>query len=231
MKKQSIRWWIVLGVLFGVYSIISFALPFQKNAVFIISYLFTLVALGTQIYVVRTAFYQGESIKSSFYGFPIARIGAMYLAAQIVLSLIFMALATVVPMWVPLVIYTVLLGVSAIGFITTDAARDEVVKQDVKLIKNVSMMRGLQATVSGLAVQCENDTLRKAVWNLSESLRYSDPVSGNALAEVESVLEDYVNQLRQAILEQNYEQAIALCRSTETVLADRNRLCKLNKGQ
>ena len=231
MKKKSIRWWIVLGVLFVIYSTISFALPFRKNAVFVVSFLFTIMAIGIQIFVIRSAFYHGETVKSSFYGFPIARVGARYLVAQIILSLIFMALATVVPMWLPLVIYTVMFGAAVIGLVSTDAARDEIVQQDVKLVKNVSVMRGLQATVSTLPVHCEDDVLRKALLHLSESFRYSDPVSGESLMEVEIVLQDCMAQLKQAVMEKKHEQALTLCGRVEAVLADRNRLCKLNKGQ
>ena len=133
MKKNAIRWWVVLGVVLVVYNVLAFALPFPKTAVFAVSYLFTTIAILAQIYVIRTAFYRGEGVKSKFYGFPIAKLGVIYLAVQLIAGLVFMALGLIVPVWLPLALYVVLLGVAAAGFVAADAARDEVVRQEVKL--------------------------------------------------------------------------------------------------
>ena len=109
MNKNAIRWWVVLGVVLVVYNVLAFALPFPKKAVFAVSYLFTMIAILAQIYVIRTAFYRGEGVKSKFYGFPIAKLGVIYLAVQLIAGLVFMALGLIVPVWLPLALYVVLL--------------------------------------------------------------------------------------------------------------------------
>ena len=126
MKKNTIRWWVLLGVVLVVYNVLAFALPFPKTAVFAVSYLFSMIAILAQIYVIRTAFYRGEGVKSKFYGFPIAKVGVIYLAIQLIGGLVFMALGLAVPVWLPLVLYVVLLGIAVAGFVAVDAARDEV---------------------------------------------------------------------------------------------------------
>ena len=55
-----------------------------------------------------------------------AKIGAMYPAAQLVLVFMALGFAVTVPVWLPLVLYTVLLWVSAVGLVAADAIRDEV---------------------------------------------------------------------------------------------------------
>lgn len=225
MSKNTARWWAVLAVLLVVYSVVAFVLPFAKDTVFILSYVFTLVALGAQIYVIRTAFYQGEGVKSKFYGFPIAKVGTIYLIAQMVLSLVFMALGNKVPVWLPVVIYVVMLGAAALGFIAADVARDEVVRQDAKVKKDVSIMRDLQATVNALVGQCDVAELKK----FAENLRYSDPVSNEALLNVEAELTVCVNQVQQAVTDKNAEEIAAVCQKAEIVLAKRNLLCKQSK--
>ena len=104
MKKNTIRWWVLLGVVLVVYNVLAFALPFPKTAVFAVSYLFSMIAILAQIYVIRTAFYRGEGVKSKFYGFPIAKVGVIYLAIQLIGGLVFMALGLAVPVWLPLVL-------------------------------------------------------------------------------------------------------------------------------
>ena len=104
MKKNAIRWWIVLGVVLVVYHVLVFALPFPKTSVFVVSYLFSLAAILAQIYVIRTAFYQGEGVKSKFYGFPIAKLGVVYLVLQLILGFVFMALGLISPIGLLLVL-------------------------------------------------------------------------------------------------------------------------------
>ncbi len=227
--KNKVRTWIVLAIVFVVYNVIVFALPFAHTGVFWMSYAFSVVAIAAQVYVMQVAFMKEEGVKSKFYGFPLAYVGVIYLAAQLVLGLIMMALATKIPMWIPVILYVVLLGAAAVGFIAADAMRDEVERQDVQLKKDVSLMRGLQAKVGSLAATCGAD-VREDVAKLAEALRYSDPVSHETLAEIEAELSANVNELQVAVTAGDNAAVRALCRKAGATLAERNRLCKLNKG-
>lgn len=233
MKRSIIRRWVILAATLVVYNVIVFAVPFPKNAVFFLSWLFTLAAIGVQVYVVRTAFYQGEGAKSKLYGWPIAKIGVMYLVAQLVLGLVFMALgfAVTVPVWLPLVLYVALLGVSVTGFVAADATRDEIVRQDVKLKKDVSCMRSLQSKAMAILGQTEAGPVRDAAEKFSEALRFSDPVSGESLREIESELSRCVDEIQQAVTDGGSAGAIALLERANALLLERNRLCKLNKSE
>lgn len=231
MKKNVMRWWAVLAVVLVVYNVIIFAVPFAKTAVFFVSWLFTLAAIAAQVYVIRTAFYQGEGVKSKFYGFPIAKIGVLYLAVQLILGLVFMALRSLlpVPLWIPLVLYILLLGAAVIGLVAADAARDEVVRQEVKLVKDTARMRTMQARIQAIAGENTDPAAADALRSLAEAFRFSDPVSGEALAESEERLSALLAQLRQAVDARETETILRLCRQTEAQLAQRNQLCKLNK--
>ena len=92
-NKNTLRWWILLALLLVVYNVLAFAIPFKHTGVFALSYAFTMIAILAQAYVIRSAFYRGEGVRSKFYGFPIAVVGAAYLAVQLVLGFIFMARA------------------------------------------------------------------------------------------------------------------------------------------
>lgn len=231
MKKNAIRWWVVLGVVLVVYNVLAFALPFPKTAVFAVSYLFTTIAILAQIYVIRTAFYRGEGVKSKFYGFPIAKLGVIYLAVQLIAGLVFMALGLIVPVWLPLALYVVLLGVAAAGFVAADAARDEVVRQEVKLEKDVSRMREFQAKGRALVALNQVSEAARPLEKLAENLRFSDPVSSEALTEIEDQLAECLAQLQEAVSAQKTEQILSVCQEAEHILAERNQLCKLSKAK
>ena len=229
MKKSPVRWWIVLAAVLVVYNVIVFAIPFPKTPVFFVSWLFTLVAIAAQAYVIHTAF-GGEGTRSKFYGFPIARIGVMYLGAQLVLGLAFMALGAAVSLWIPLVLYVVLLGAAAVGFVATDAARDEVVRQDAKLVKDVSRMRAMQSKVAPMIGRVKGVEAAAALKNFAEDLRFSDPVSSGDLQDVEADLAACIDDLQAAVAAGDDVRTLALCRKAGGILAERNRLCRLNKS-
>ena len=228
MSKNKLRFYVVLAILFVVLSVIAFVLPFQKTATFWLSYAFAVIAIAVQIYAYPKAF-DGPTVKSKFYGFPLARVSTIYLIAQLVLSLIFMVVSKWVPAWIPVVLFALLLGAAAIGFIAAEGVRDEVERQDVAHKANVTTMRALQSKAVFVASQCEDAETKKALDAFAEALRFSDPVSSDALTDIEENLTGLVEELGNAVLDKDFEAARTLCAKASTLLADRNRMCKLNK--
>ena len=228
MSKNKLRFYVAIAFIFVVLTVIAFALPLAKTATFWISYIFAVIALAVQIYAYPKAF-EGESVKSKFYGFPIARITTIYLIAQLVLSLICMLAGKWVPVWIPLILSVVMLGAAAVGFIAAEGMRDEVERQDVVHKANVGTMRALQSKAVFITNQCEDASTKKALDAFAEALRFSDPVSSDALADIEENLTGLVEELGNAVLDKDYSAAQSLCTKASTILADRNRMCKLNK--
>lgn len=222
---------LVLALLFVVYTLIVLAVPFAKGGMFWLTYLFTAAAFGVQAYVFKLSFQKEAGAKSKFYGFPIARVGVLYLAAQIVLGLVFMALAAVAPVWLALVLYLVLLAAAAVGVIATDSIRDEVERQDTQLKADVAAMRALQSHAAALPARCEDTTAKAALEKLAEEFRYSDPVSAPALADLETDMAAIMEELSAAVTDGDNAAVLALCKKISATLAERNRLCKLNKKE
>ncbi len=228
-NQREQRWWIVLAILAVVYHVVIFALPFPKTPVFFLSWIFTVAALAAQVYVIRTAFFRGEGVKSKFYGFPIVRIGVMYLLAQIVLGLVFMALGAILPFWIPLVLFVVLIGAAAIGLVAADAVREEIERQDIRQERNTEPMRKFRARVNMLVRENPIPEASQALEHLAESFRFSDPVSSEELLEIEDRLAEDLAQLQDAMALLKTNEALELCRKTERDLAARNQLCKASK--
>ena len=228
-KTNEIRWWVGLGAAAVVYNVIAFALPFAKTGVFFLSWIFTMAALAAQVYVIRTAFFKGEGVRSKLYGFPIARVGMIYLAVQVVLGLIFMALGTVVPFWLPLVLYVILMGAAFIGLITTEGVREEVERQERKLVKDVGRMKKFRALADTLAREGQIPEAKEPLRELAEVFRYSDPVSSEALKEIEDKLADDLARLQDAVALLEKEKTLELCRKTKRDLEERNQMCRMHK--
>lgn len=230
MKKNTIRGVIILAICLVLYHLLAFLIPFEKTSVFWLAYGFTLAAFVVVAAAIYLAVYRRPGAKSQFYGFPIARIGVIYGAAQLVLGLVFMAVGGWIAEWIVILIFVFMLGAALIGIISADAVRDDIERQDEVLRENVSLMRSLQSKLNQMAVQCEAPDAMAAVQKLSEELRFSDPVSSPALAEVESDLSAAIDELEQAVVDGDTGSVLQLCRKTTALLSERNRLCKLNKG-
>ena len=226
MKKDTIRAIVVAVVALVIYNLIAFVIPFAHTAAFWISYGFTLAAFAVVCASIYIAFIKNPDAKSRFYGFPITRIGVLYGCAQLIVSLVVMAVAKWTPWWVPVLVYAIGMGAAVIGLVAADAVVEEIQTQDVKLKKDVSLMRSLQSKISQLASQTDNAGIKA----LAEEFRYSDPVSNDAIADAEADLAAAVDQLQAAFVDGDNEAMAQLCRKTAALLAERNRLCKLNKN-
>ena len=226
MNKDTIRGAVALGVLLVLYILIAFLIPFVHTATFWVSFLFTLIAFAVVAASIYIAFIKNPDAKSRFYGFPIAKIGVIYGAVQLLAGILFMALATIVPAWVAVLVYAIALGAAVIGLISAETVVEEIHLQDAKLKKDVTLMRSLQSKISQIAAQSEDAAIKA----LAEEFRYSDPVSSDAIADAETDLAAAVDELQTAYVDGDSEAVAKLCRKASALLAERNRLCKLNKN-
>ena len=225
------RQFIICGIILVCFLALVFLIPFPKTAAFWVCFVFSLIALGAQAYVFKIAFDKGEPLKSKFYGFPIAKIGVIYLIVQLAACFIIMGVgfAVKVPVWIALLVCILILGVFASGLVAADIMREEVERQDVQLKKDVQTMRTLQSKSAAIAGSCSDDETKKKLTDLSEKFRYSDPVSSDALKTIEQDLSACVDELQNAVLEGDWDSAGMLIAKTDASLAERNRLCRLNK--
>ena len=221
MTKNKTRLYIVLAVVLAIFSVIAFVAPFVHGTVFWLSYVFGVVAIAVQAYSWPKAF-SGDGAKSKVYGFPIARVTTIYMIVQLVLSLIFMIAGAKVPVWIPVILYVVLLGLAAIGFIAVDVTRDEVVRQETVKEVNTGTMKALQAKASAIAASCNDVEKKKVLNHMAEAFRYSDPVSSDATQKLEMKLEVMLDELQES-------GNADLVNRIESVLSERNQLCKMNK--
>lgn len=227
-RKHKTRINLVLGIVLAVFGVLMFALPFIRNNIFWVSFLFGVISIGMQFYVQPKAF-EGKQVVSKFYGFPIARIGLLYMAVQLALSLVMSALGRWVPLRMVVIIYVIAIAIAAVGLIAADTMREEVEKMDLKLADNTAFMRNLRSNVGMMLGQCEMEDVRNAMESFSENLRFSDPISSEAVKEIEQELLSCVGDLQKTMINNDVKAVLSLCRRAEAILAARNQQCKLNK--
>ena len=227
--KNSTRSLIIIAIALVVFSVVAFAIPFAHTTAFWVAYGFGALAILFQLYIFKVSFAGDGDAKSRFYGFPIARLGVYYLVVQLIVSVIEMALAKVIPTGVAVAVNVLLLALAVVGCITVDAMRDEIIRQDGALKKNVGNMRELQSLSAALVGQCADASLKPTLQKLADEFRYSDPVSSEKTQELEEDMKVQLGDIQQALVEGDSDGAKKLCGKLMGSLAERNRVCSVSK--
>ncbi len=230
LEKKQIRGIAFFAIILVVYNILAFVIPFPKNGCLWAAWAFGLVAILLQIPILLLAFRNGETVKSKFYGFPIARVGVIYLIAQMIVTVLFFALAFVnCPAWIPVVISVLVLAAGLLGVIATDAARDEIERQEKTVKVNTSFMKTLTVDAQTLLSRAKSEPIKNACKKVFEAVRYSDPMSADALSDVESRIRTEFDSFTDAVISDNADAATASAEELLTLLKERNSICKMEK--
>ena len=225
MKKDTIRTLGILAIVLVIYLLVVFLIPFEQGDIFWLSFGTTLTAFVLIGAVVYSAVTSRPDARSKFYGFPMVRIALIYGAAQLVISLAFMALGWWIELWIAILVYALVLGGALICLISAGSVVDHIHQQDDQQKRDTTLMRSLQSKANQLLSMSDVQELKK----FAEELRYSDPVSSPALQEVERDLTAAVDELQAAVTDGDAESVTTLSRKATAILLERNRLCKLHK--
>lgn len=221
-EENTKRAYIILGVVFILFNVIAFAVPTAKTATFWIAYAFTVIAFALQIGTWSAVFKADDTLKSKFLGIPIIHIGIVYLAFQLIAFAVFMVFP-LIPSWITVIVCALILGISTICLISSDVTRDEINRVEEKVNQKVFYIRELQADVEILAEQEQNPEIKTSLTRLAEKIRYSDPMSNVALADLEARIREKVTALRTT------DHKLEIITELDLLLAERNRKAKILK--
>ena len=222
MKKNKGLAYAILGIVFILFNIIAFVIPTEKTPTFWIAYTFIIIAFAVQIGVWKLAFGKTDTIKSKFLSIPIIHIGIVYLIAQLIAFAVFMAVPTL-PAWIAVVVSVLLLGISAICLIATEAGRDEINRVEEKVQRKIFYITALQTDIEILAKQEKDGDIKIALAKLVDTIRFSDPMSNEMLTDIETQISNKVAELKTA------EDKSAIITELNLLLTERNRKAKLLK--
>ena len=194
MKKNSVKGYALIGIIFIIITVVSLAIPTSKNAAFWIAYIFTVVALAAQIVLWKRTFGHKE-LKSKFLGFPIVHIGIVYLIAQVAVLFVFV-FAEKLPAWSALVTCTVIAAMAAIFMIAADVGQTEIEKGEQKVQGKVFYIKNLQVDIEILASAEKDTKIKEQLEQLAEKIRFSDPMSNEQLAPLEERIAIAVESLK-----------------------------------
>ena len=221
MKKKGLAY-AVLVIAFALFNVIAFFIPTEKTATFWIAYAFSAIAFLLQIVIWKLAFKGTDTIKSKFLGIPLLSVGFRYLVIQVIAFVVFMIFPAL-PTWIPIVVCSVILGGSAICLIGTETGREEISRVEEKVKSKVFYIKSLQVDVEMLAETESDPTTKAELTKLAEKIRFSDPMSSDALAEIETEIVNKIKEIKTS------NDKLAIIAVTSALVEERNKKAKILK--
>jgi len=225
-KKLSLA---AVFIIMAVYNVVVFVIPFNRGGGFWTGYGFSMLALlltaGIGYYT-----FDKEGWLSKFYRIPLISVVWRYLFIQLIISLIQMTLDFIpIQYRYMIALNTVILGACLVGLITINITREEIERIGAKIKEKVFFIKSLQVDVEGLIDKVTDESVKKTLKDLCETIRYSDPMSSPQLAAIENKIEAKAAVLAEAV--ENADGAVikVLCNELQQLFAERNRKCKILK--
>ena len=227
--KYYIAAWLVLLV---VYNVCVFVIPEGTLGIncstkaFWWGYAFALIAFTGHL-ICSYIVFKSENSKKFFLRIPLLQLSwsAFVLCCLGSFAGLFVK---ELPVWAVIVANTLILSFYTYSIICSEAAIDIVETVEQRIGTKTSFIRELTLLSQNLKTMADsgNEDIINEVY---EEIRYSDPMSSDSLATVESALKAKFNELSNAVMNKDNEKIKFLANEVVVLAKQRNNLCKAAK--
>lgn len=227
-KKNDLMLALIYLVIFIAYNLVVFLAFKNFNAVFWISYAFMLVAylihIGCAFSIAKNT-----NVKALFLGIPLGAFSIYFVLAELFTSFVFMIFKADASVKVTIVIQALLLCVFVVVAIVSIMTRDTVHNVDQKIKENVNFIKGINVDVEMLMQRGRNPEITGALKKLSETIKYSDPMTNSVVATQEQMIMQYMAELRTVFDDGDMDSVKELCSKIELLFVERNKKLMISK--
>lgn len=232
MKKNTTLYLLSWVIALAVFNVIAFAVPSLPNvnkytASFWIGYSLITVSFVCQLFIAISCMSE-EKINKKFYNIPVSAISYAGLIASFVVGGACMALYFI-PDWVGAVVCVIILGGNVISLLGATAVSDAIAGVDKKVKVQTFFIKSLTVDADTLMAKAKSDEARSECRRVYEAIRYSDPMSNDALSSVEAQITLKFAQLSEAVSADDSAKISETAGELIILVNDRNNKCKLLK--
>ena len=237
MKKGFKFYLIAWAILFVIFNVVVIALP-KETTVAGVTYtklggfswitliLFELCFVGHLI-CTWIALKQNK-LSGTFYRLPLIRLSYACIIVTTVIGCVMMAVPNL-PSWIPLIVALIIMALYAVAVLKAAAAAEIVEQIDEKVQAKTTFIRTLTVDAQTLLSRAKSEPVKAACKKVFEAVRYSDPMSADALSDVESRIRTEFDSFTDAVISDNAEAATASADELLTLIQERNSRCKMEK--
>lgn len=226
MQKNFKSYCGIWAICLLTFNAIAFIVPGEMKANFWVGYIFITIAFLGQLFCASKAF-KAENAQKFFYNFPLISISFIGTLLMLIIGGFTMAV-TAVPVWVGIILCLLVLAFTAIAVINASVISETVSQVDKKIKADTLFIKMLTADATTLLAKAQTKEATEIAKKVYEAIRYSDPVSNDALAPIESQITLKFNAFDQAI-QTNSPHAETLGNDLLILINDRNTRCKYLK--
>lgn len=227
--KFYITIWAIFLVLFNIIAFVSVGWSGVEKytASFWIGYVFITLAFFGQLICSYLAFKE-DNLKKLFYNLPLITISY----SGLIMSFVFGALCMIIsplPYWVGILLCAILLAIYAIALVKARAAAAIVEDVDQKIKVQTFFIKSLTVDAESLIAHSKTDEIKTETKKVYEAIRYSDPMSNDALSGIESQISIRFSAFSEAVEANDIDKVKSLSSEILILANDRNKKCKMLK--
>lgn len=233
MKKGFTSYAICWAILLTLFNLLCFVTPaewygFNKfGGSFWAGYAVITLAFLGQFACAYKAF-RAENAKKFFYNLPLITVSYTGLILTLVLGGLCMAIPDV-PNWLGAIVGAVVLAFTALAVIKASAAADIVESVDKKVAEKTAFLRMATADAEVILASAKSAEVKAECKKVYEALRYSDPMSNEALSVTEAKITVKLDELKAAAAADDTEKTKTAAEELMLLIKERNAKCKALK--
>ncbi len=224
--KFYISVWAISVLLFNALAFITpneIAGINKFDGAFWVGYIFITLAFIGQLACAYVAF-KAENLKKLFYNIPLISISYIGLVVMLMVGGLIMAIPGM-PNWIGVIICLLVLGFTVIAVVKATAAAQIVSDIDTKIVTETAFIKTITVDAQNLINRANAPMLKEQCKKVYEALRYSDPMSNVALADIEQRIKEEFDALTDAVIADDLDATESLVKEITTLIVDRSNKC------
>jgi len=233
MKQYFKYYGICWAIALAVFNIITFVAVSETIGLALVSpsfwvgYVFITIAFIGNL-ICSLIFFKEENKGKVFLNIPIINLAYSALIVSLIAGTIAMAVP-VIPYWIGVIVDVLILAFYAIAIIKASATIDIVDDVEQKVTAQTFFIKSLTVDAETLMARAKSDEMKAETKQVYEAVRYSDPMSNNALANIEKQIRSEFNAFAEAVKNDDTDLAKSSADELIILINDRNKKCKLLK--
>ena len=232
--KSKFKYYLIIWVLIVIaFNVVVFVVPRTIAGIdrftgsFWVGYAFITIMFVAQLGIGWITFKE-ENLTKLFYNVSLIRISFIGMITMGVAGIICM-LIPVLPVWVGIIICLIVLIIDGIALVSAQAAISTVEEIDKKIKVKTFFIKSLTVDVEMLKEKATIPEIANELKPLYDAVRYSDPMSDDALSSIESQITLLMSELSEGVEKADIDVVKKSIKSITVLLSERNKKCKLLK--
>lgn len=230
MKKNYKNYIVVWAVLVLMFNLIVFITPNEVAGVskfhssFWVGYIFITLTFITQLFV--TLYSLKGNIEKTFYNVPLISISFVTTIVMLVVGTVCMAVP-IIPVWLGVILCATVLAVAVVIGMQAKATADIVGGIDERIKNKTFFMKSLRVDVESLQARAGNSEIANEMKKVWDAVRYSNPVSAEALSGIEAQITIKFADLADAVDKEDVQAVKKVSKELQILINDREKKSRL----